>query len=336
MAVYERIREIGTIAAIGTPPRRILALFLTEGLLLGVGGSGARRRAVSLVVICALNVWKIHFDFGMQQGLVLVARDRARDVAVIAGVVVLMALAREPAAGVEGLAHGPGARAAPRLIDRTPHETALWLALCLVALPLPGRGDRRDADPAEGGPQPRARVLRDRTGSSPTSSPTARKKVSVLYTMKKGRDKITALFLAPASDKGRVTLRLGDNMWLYIPDVGQADPHHEPAVGDRQRLQQCRHPAHRLHRRIRRGSDRGAGRRLPAHAEGEDRRGRLRSAQDVGGQEGDPRPTRSSATRRAACSSRRCASGTSRISAAASGGPRRSRRTARCRRATSR
>ena len=28
MAVYERIREIGTISAIGTPPRRILALFL--------------------------------------------------------------------------------------------------------------------------------------------------------------------------------------------------------------------------------------------------------------------------------------------------------------------
>jgi len=44
----------------------------------------------------------------------------------------------------------------------------------------------------------------------------------VLYTMKKGRDKIVALFLAPASDKGRVTLRLGDNMWLYMPDVGRA------------------------------------------------------------------------------------------------------------------
>jgi len=43
----------------------------------------------------------------------------------------------------------------------------------------------------------------------------------VLYTMKKGRDKIVALFLAPASDKGRVTLRIGDNMWLYIPDVGK-------------------------------------------------------------------------------------------------------------------
>ena len=31
MAVYERIREIGTIAAIGTPPGKILALFLAEG-----------------------------------------------------------------------------------------------------------------------------------------------------------------------------------------------------------------------------------------------------------------------------------------------------------------
>lgn len=52
--------------------------------------------------------------------------------------------------------------------------------------------------------------------------PDGTKKVSVLYTMKKGRDRIAALFLAPASDKGRVTLRLGDNMWLYMPDVGRA------------------------------------------------------------------------------------------------------------------
>lgn len=52
--------------------------------------------------------------------------------------------------------------------------------------------------------------------------PDGSKKVSVLYTMKKGRDKVVALFLAPASDKGRVTLRLDENMWLYIPDVGRA------------------------------------------------------------------------------------------------------------------
>ena len=29
------------------------------------------------------------------------------------------------------------------------------------------------------------------------------------------------LFLSPASEKGRSMLRLGDNMWLYIPNVGK-------------------------------------------------------------------------------------------------------------------
>jgi putative ABC transport system permease protein len=91
MAVYERIREIGTIAAIGTPPRRILSLFLTEGLLLGVGGA-ALGTALSLAAIYALNVWKITFDFGMQQGLVLSPAISVKDVAIIAGLVVLMAL----------------------------------------------------------------------------------------------------------------------------------------------------------------------------------------------------------------------------------------------------
>ena len=39
MAVYERVREIGTIAAIGTLPRKILSLFLVEGFCLGVTGA---------------------------------------------------------------------------------------------------------------------------------------------------------------------------------------------------------------------------------------------------------------------------------------------------------
>jgi outer membrane lipoprotein-sorting protein len=51
--------------------------------------------------------------------------------------------------------------------------------------------------------------------------PDGSKKEYVLYTMKKGRDKVVALFLSPPSDKGRITLRLGDNMWLYMPDVGR-------------------------------------------------------------------------------------------------------------------
>jgi outer membrane lipoprotein-sorting protein len=51
--------------------------------------------------------------------------------------------------------------------------------------------------------------------------PDGRKKEYVLFTVKKGKDKVAALFLSPASDKGRSTLRLGDNMWLYIPNVGK-------------------------------------------------------------------------------------------------------------------
>jgi outer membrane lipoprotein-sorting protein len=51
--------------------------------------------------------------------------------------------------------------------------------------------------------------------------PDGNKKEFVLYTVKKGQDKMVALFLAPASEKGRSTLRLGDNMWLYIPNVGK-------------------------------------------------------------------------------------------------------------------
>ena len=51
--------------------------------------------------------------------------------------------------------------------------------------------------------------------------PDGRKKEYILFTVKKGKDKVAALFLSPASEKGRSTLRLGDNMWLYIPNVGK-------------------------------------------------------------------------------------------------------------------
>ncbi len=51
--------------------------------------------------------------------------------------------------------------------------------------------------------------------------PDGKRKEFVLFTAKKGKDKVLALFLGPARDKGRATLRLGDNMWLYIPNVGK-------------------------------------------------------------------------------------------------------------------
>ena len=51
--------------------------------------------------------------------------------------------------------------------------------------------------------------------------PDGRTKEYVLFSVKKGTDKVAALFISPASEKGRSTLRLGDNMWLYIPGVGK-------------------------------------------------------------------------------------------------------------------
>jgi len=51
--------------------------------------------------------------------------------------------------------------------------------------------------------------------------PNGKKKEFILFTVKKGKDKVAAMFLSPASEKGRSTLRLGENMWLYIPNVGK-------------------------------------------------------------------------------------------------------------------
>ncbi|OQX20787.1 MAG: outer membrane lipoprotein-sorting protein [Desulfobulbaceae bacterium A2] len=51
--------------------------------------------------------------------------------------------------------------------------------------------------------------------------PDGKKKEYVFWYLKKDKDKIVTLFLSPASEEGRATLRLGENMWLYIPNVGK-------------------------------------------------------------------------------------------------------------------
>lgn len=70
MAVYERIREIGTLAAMGTRPRTILQLFLAEGLLLGLLGA-VIGSLLSLLLVFSLQQAGITFSFGRQSGLVL-------------------------------------------------------------------------------------------------------------------------------------------------------------------------------------------------------------------------------------------------------------------------
>ena len=92
MAVYERIREIGAIAAIGTRPGTILSLFVTEGFLMGVLGS-AVGTVISLVVIVVLNNVKISFAFGREILVLEPTIDAATVIVACATVIVMSVLA---------------------------------------------------------------------------------------------------------------------------------------------------------------------------------------------------------------------------------------------------
>ncbi len=91
MAVYERIREIGTIAAIGTLPGKILSMFIIEGFCLGVIGV-LIGDILGLVIILILNFAGITFDFGQQKGLILHATIAPKDVLMISGIVILVSV----------------------------------------------------------------------------------------------------------------------------------------------------------------------------------------------------------------------------------------------------
>ena len=91
MAVYERIREIGTMSAIGTRPTSVLTLFLSEGFLLGLMGTiiGVM---VSLGAIYILNSMTLTFSFGRQENLVLIPTISAGDVVATALLTILVAI----------------------------------------------------------------------------------------------------------------------------------------------------------------------------------------------------------------------------------------------------
>jgi len=91
MAVYERIREIGTIAAIGTLPGKILSMFLMEGLLLGAMGA-AIGSIMSLAMVYVINMVEFTYNFGRQKDLVLTASLNPQDLLVISGIVIVVAI----------------------------------------------------------------------------------------------------------------------------------------------------------------------------------------------------------------------------------------------------
>jgi putative ABC transport system permease protein len=63
MSVYERVREIGTLAAMGTSPGRIMALFVAEGFSLGLV-SALAGSAVGIAILYAFNISGIQVAFG--------------------------------------------------------------------------------------------------------------------------------------------------------------------------------------------------------------------------------------------------------------------------------
>ena len=92
MAVYERIREIGTIAAIGTLPEKILSMFVMEGFCLG-GLGVAIGDIVGVIIIYILNFsGVVTFDFGRQKGIVLLPTIAPMDVLMIAAIVIFVSV----------------------------------------------------------------------------------------------------------------------------------------------------------------------------------------------------------------------------------------------------
>jgi len=91
MSGYERIKEIGTIAAMGTPPSTIVKLFLTEGFMLGIFGAIVGS-IISFTIVQVIDTIGISFAFGRQSDLVLHPSLQGSDIIVVSIIVIVIAL----------------------------------------------------------------------------------------------------------------------------------------------------------------------------------------------------------------------------------------------------
>jgi putative ABC transport system permease protein len=92
MSVYERVKEIGTIAAMGTMPGTILSMFVIEGLSLGMLGIliGDALAAAAILTIQAIGPT---FNFGRETGLVLAPQVDPGQMLLVSAVVLVVAVA---------------------------------------------------------------------------------------------------------------------------------------------------------------------------------------------------------------------------------------------------
>jgi putative ABC transport system permease protein len=91
MSVYERVSEIGTIAAIGTAPAKILSLFLVEGFILGAV-STALGTLTGVVLLFVINTAHIHFSFGRMKDILLVTSVSPGELITVSAIVIVITL----------------------------------------------------------------------------------------------------------------------------------------------------------------------------------------------------------------------------------------------------
>jgi len=91
MAVYERIREIGTMAAIGTLPGKIRSIFVIEGLGLGILGALVGS-LLGAAIIQLLRMMRLTFDFGRQTGLLLSPQVQFGEMIMISAIVIVVSI----------------------------------------------------------------------------------------------------------------------------------------------------------------------------------------------------------------------------------------------------
>lgn len=91
MSVYERVKEIGTIAAMGTMPGTIRSMFVIEGLALGALGI-VIGNIVAAAAILLIDVIGPTFNFGRQTGLVLAPQVDAGGMLAVSAIVLIVAV----------------------------------------------------------------------------------------------------------------------------------------------------------------------------------------------------------------------------------------------------
>jgi len=91
MSVYERVREIGTMSAIGTSPGKIMGLFLAEGFSLGIM-SVLAGNVIGIIGIYMLNIYKISFSFGRMNNLLLSPSISLSELAWVSAIVLMVSV----------------------------------------------------------------------------------------------------------------------------------------------------------------------------------------------------------------------------------------------------